>query len=71
MFGLKIFDKLNFHQTKSNKKQHFCKNCIQAFSSKEILEKHKPNCMKLNDSQAVEFPIKGSTLEFKSLQRSL
>src|SRR5206468_4693699 len=67
---IKNFDRLNFHQTKSNKKQHFCRNCIQAFSSKEILEKHKPLCMTLNGAQAITYPKTGSTLEFKSLQKS-
>src|SRR2546425_3849684 len=68
---IKNFNKLNFHQTKSGHKHHFCRNCLWGFSSKEVLEKHKPLCLSLNGAQAVDFPKKGSTLEFKSLQKSL
>src|SRR5207244_1937138 len=45
---IKDFDKLNYHHTKYHGKKHFCKNCVQCFSSEEILEKHKPNCVVLN-----------------------
>ena len=53
---IKNFDKLNFHQIKCKNKKHFCRNCIQEFSSKEVLEKHKPLCITLNGEQGVGFP---------------
>jgi len=68
---IKNLDKLNFHQTKHRNMKHFCRNCLQAFSSKEILEKHTLHCLILNDGQAVEFPKEGSTLKFQSSQKSL
>src|SRR2546425_1614446 len=68
---IKNFDKLNFRQTKHEHKKHICRNCLQGFSSKEVLEKHNPRCMVLNGAQAVDYPTKGSTLEFKSLKNSL
>src|SRR4051812_34204382 len=68
---IKDFDKLNSRQTKHKNKPHFCRNCTQAFSRKEILEKHKPLCMVLNGAQAVEFPKEGSALKFQSLQKTL
>src|SRR6266536_2705249 len=34
------FDKLNFKITKYKCKKHFCKYCIQHFTTKDILEKH-------------------------------
>ena len=68
---IKDFNKLNFRQTKYKSRKHFCMNCMQGFSSKEVLEKHKPDCIILNGAQAVEFPKEESTLQFKSLNKSL
>ena len=68
---IKNFDKLNFRQTKHEHKKHVCRNCLWGFSSKQVLEKHNPRCITLNGEQAVDYPTKGSTLEFESLQNSL
>ena len=66
---IKDFNKLSFSQTKDTSKKHFCKNCIQCFSSKEVLEKHKPDCMTLNDGQAVELPKEGSLISFNHIKK--
>src|SRR5271156_4507811 len=53
---IKDLNKLCHNHTKHDGKKHFCKNCIQCFTTKEILEKHKPDCMTLNKYQAVKLP---------------
>ena len=68
---IKDFNKLCFSQTKNTSKKHFCKNCIQCFSSKEVLEKHKPDCMTLNDGQAVELPKEGSSISFNHIKKTV
>ena len=68
---IKDFNKLCFSQTKDTSKKHFCKNCIQCFSSKEVLEKHKPDCMTLNDGQAVELPKEGSSISFNHIKKTV
>src|SRR2546426_4978768 len=68
---IKDFNKLNYRQTKHKEKKEFCYNCIQCFSSKEVLNKHKPDCVVLNGKQAVELPKEGSTIEFKSLNKTI
>ena len=68
---IKDFNRLCHTQTKHQGKKHFCKNCIQCFSSEKVLEEHKPNCMILNGAQAVGLPKEGSTLEFKSLNKTI
>src|SRR3989454_192059 len=68
---IKDFDKLNYQHTKHHGKKYFCKNCVQCFSSEEILEKHKPNCVVLNGAQAIDLPKEGSALEFKSLNKTI
>ena len=67
---IKDFNKLCYCQTKHKNKKHFCKNCIQCFSSKEVLEKHKPDCMAINEAQAIELPKEGDEVEFKSLNKT-
>ena len=68
---IKDFDKLCFSQTKNPSKKHFCKNCIQCFSSKEVLERHKPDCMTLNNGQAVELPKEGSSISFNHIKKTV
>src|SRR2546426_1001819 len=67
----KKFNKLFSQQTKHHGKKYFCKNCIQCFSSVEVLEKHNPNCIVLNGTQKIELPKEGSNLEFKSLNKTI
>ena len=68
---IKDFDKLCYSQTNHKAKKHFCKNCIQCFSSKEMLQKHKPDCMTLNDGQAVELPKEGSSISFNHIKKTM
>ena len=67
---IKNFDKLNFNITKHKHKQHFCRYCIQHFSTKEILEQHIILC-KGYGAQAVNLPKKGTTLCFSSPKNSV
>ena len=38
---IKDFDRFMFHKTKNKNKKYFCKSCLQCFSSKNVLTKHK------------------------------
>ena len=53
---IKNFNKLCYNVTKKHRKKFFCMNCIQHFPSQERLDKHKPDCMKINQEQALEMP---------------
>src|SRR6266536_1392957 len=65
------FDKLNFKITKHKEKQHFCKYCIQHFTTEEELEKHTENCITINGVQAVELPKEGTKLKFNNLSKTI
>src|SRR5277367_5195107 len=70
------FNKLCHNHTKHVGKKHFCKNCIQCFTTNKILEKHKPDCMNLNKCQAVKLPQKDKsgkpkTISFNHLQNTV
>ena len=47
------FDRFMFHKTKNKNKKHFQKSCLQCFSSKNVLKKHKKVCLSINDAQFV------------------
>ena len=59
---IKDFDGFMFHKTK-NKKKHFCKSCLQCFSSKIVLSKHK-DCLSITGVQSVK--LEKGTIEFNN-----
>ena len=54
MYTLKILTDLCFTKQKKTKKKWFCKSCLQCFSSKNILIKHKEKCLSVNGKQSVK-----------------
>lgn len=58
----KLFYQFMYNQTKHKEKKHFCMYCLQQFSSLEVLNKHKTNCMVINGKQAIEIPKKGKNI---------
>ena len=50
---IKDFERLMFHKTKNKSKKYFCKSCLQCFSSRKVLTKHKEDCLSINDAQSV------------------
>ena len=53
-----------FHKTKSKNKKYFCKSCLQCFSNKNVLTKHKELCLSINSAQSVK--LEKRTIEFKN-----
>ena len=47
-----------------NNKKHFCKYCLQCFSSEKLLVKHKETCLKINGKQSVK--LKSGSIKFKN-----
>ena len=43
-----------FHKRRNKNKKWFCKTCLQCFSSKNVLTKHKENCLSINSKQSVK-----------------
>ena len=58
------FDRFMFHKTKNKNKKYFCKSCLQCFSSKNVLTKHKEVCLSINGAQSVR--LEKGTIEFKN-----
>ena len=53
---IKDFNSFMFKQTKHKSKKNFCMNCLQCFSSIEILDAHRKDCIVINGKQAVKMP---------------
>ena len=60
---IKDFDRFVFHKTKKKTKKYSCKNCLQCFSSKIVLTKHKKDCLSINGAQSVK--LEKGTIKFK------
>ena len=58
------FNRFMFHKTKNKNKKYFCKSCLQCFSSKNVLTKHKEVCLSINGTQSVR--LEKGTVEFKN-----
>ena len=61
---IKYFERFMFHKTKSKNKKYFCKSCLQCFSNKNVLTKHKELCLSINSAQSVK--LEKGTTEFKN-----
>ena len=66
---IKDFDRFMFHKTKNRNRKHFCKCCLQVFSSKEIPIEHKKNCLVINGKQSVK--LKSSSVRFKNYSKQI
>jgi len=62
---IKDFNRFMFDHTKHQHKQHFCMHCLQYFSSEDILNKHKTDCIVINWEQAMKMPEKDEKIMYK------
>ena len=60
---IKDFDRFMFHKTKNKNKKCFWKRCLQRFSSKTVLTKHKRRLSSINGAQSVR--LEKGTIGFK------
>ena len=58
-----------FHKTKNKNKKWFCKSCLQCFSSKKVLIKHKQDCLSINGVQSVN--VEEGIIEFENYFKQL
>ena len=61
---IKDFDRFMFSKTKNTGKKYFCKNCLQCFSSEEILIEHREDCLIINGKQSVK--LESGYISFKN-----
>ena len=66
---IKDFNRFMFHKTKNKNKKWFCKNCLQCFSSENILIKHKKDCLGINGVQSVK--VEEGIIKFENYFKQL
>ena len=52
------------NKTKHKNIKHFCKYCLQCFSSDRVLQEHKETCLKINGKQSVK--LRSGSIKFKN-----
>ena len=57
------------HTLYHGKKKHFCRYCLQAFSTEETLKRHIKDCFKINGKQKIIMPKKSKYVKFKNYER--
>ena len=60
---IKDFNRFIFHKTKN--KKWFCRSCLQGFSNKNVLMRHKEDCLSTNGAQYIK--VEKGTIEFKQI----
>ena len=68
-FNRFMCNKTNNNNNNNNNNKHFCKCCLQCFSSKKVLIEHKETCFKINGRQTVK--LKNSSIGFKNYFKQL
>ena len=63
------FNRFMFHNTKNKNKIWFCRRCLQSFSGKNVLTKHKEDCLSINGKQSVK--IEKGIIEFENYFRQI
>ena len=66
---IKDFNRFMFNVNKHGGKKRFCMRCLQHFSSKIILEKHKDTCLVINGEQRVK--LDKGYVEFKNYSNKM
>ena len=65
---IKNFNRFMFHKTKNNNKKWICNNCLQCFTSENILIKHK-DCLSSNGVQSAG--VEQGIIEFQNCFKQL
>ena len=65
-FNRFIFNKTsnNNINNNNNNKKHFCKYCLQCFSSERGLIEHKETCLEINDKLSVK--LRSGSIKFQN-----
>ena len=66
---IKDFNRLMFSKRKHKDRKHFCMSCLQNFSTKEILNNHRKQCLLINGCQAVNY--KSGIIKFTNYNKQI
>ena len=52
-------------------RKHFCRYCLHAFITEEILKRYSKDCFKINGKQTIKMPKKDEYVKFKHFDRKI
>ena len=58
-----------YSSTKHKGRKHYCMHCLQNFTTEEILDKHKKQCLLINGTQAVNY--ESGIIKFKNYEKQV
>ena len=61
---IKGFNRFIINKTKCKNKKHFCRCCLQCFSSERVLMEHNEICLEINSKQRVK--SESGAIKFKN-----
>ena len=53
-YSIKDFNRYMFNKTKHKNKKHFCRYCLQCFSSEIVLQEHGEICLEIDGKHIVK-----------------
>ena len=66
---IKDFNRCMCNKTKNKNKKHFCRYCLECFSSEKVLPEHKKVCLKINGKQSIK--LGNGSIKFKNYFKHL
>ena len=61
---INFFNRFMFNKTKHKTRKHFCRYCLQCFSSERVSMKHKEICLEINGKKSAI--LESCTIKFKN-----
>ena len=58
-----------YSDTKHKDRKHYCIHCLQNFTTDEILDNHKEQCLLINGTQAVNY--ESGTIKFTNCEKQI
>ena len=68
---IKDFNKFMYDHSLHCGRKHFCRYCLHAFITEEILKHHIKNCFKINGKQKIKMPEIGEYVKFQNFERKI
>ena len=66
---IKDFNRLMYSNRKRKYKKYYCMHCLQDFTTEELLDQHKKQCLLINGSQAVNYESR--IIKFKNYEKQV
>ena len=66
---IKDFNRLMYSNRKRKYKKYYCMHCLQDFTTEELLDQHKKQCLLINGSQEVNYESR--IIKFKNYEKQV